>query len=68
MTYIQIRGRALRQGQQKIVTCIHLLADKSSDLLMNAMARDKGDMYDAFVNQEAGKGGVLCHFMSANFG
>ncbi|KAF8219034.1 P-loop containing nucleoside triphosphate hydrolase protein, partial [Tricholoma matsutake] len=48
----QIRGRAHRQPQKKIVKVIHLLANDSADLLMNAVARGKRDMFDAFVNKE----------------
>jgi SNF2 family DNA or RNA helicase len=52
----QIRGRAHRQPQKKIVKVFHLLAGDSSDILMNAMARGKRDMFDAFVNKELGRG------------
>ncbi|KAF5344038.1 hypothetical protein D9756_011549 [Leucocoprinus leucothites] len=48
----QIIGRAHRQPQQKTVKVIYLLANDSADLLMNAMARNKRDMFDAFVNKE----------------
>lgn len=48
----QIRGRAHRQPQKKVVTVIHLLANNSADLLMNDVARGKRAMFDAFVNTE----------------
>ncbi|KAF5345577.1 hypothetical protein D9756_011032 [Leucocoprinus leucothites] len=48
----QIIGRAHRQPQRRIVKVIYLLANDSADLLMNAMARNKRDMFDAFVNKE----------------
>ncbi|KAM6490053.1 P-loop containing nucleoside triphosphate hydrolase protein [Amanita muscaria] len=51
----QIRGRAHRQPQNKVVKAIHLLASDSSDLLMNDMARGKRDMFDAFVNKTLGQ-------------
>jgi hypothetical protein len=38
------------------VKAIHLLAEDSSDLLMNDMALRKQDMFDAFVNKELGSG------------
>ena len=52
----QIRGRAHRQPQQKTVVAIHLLASESTDILMNDIALQKRDMFDAFVNKELGKG------------
>ncbi|RDB19056.1 Transcription regulatory protein SNF2 [Hypsizygus marmoreus] len=51
----QIRGRAYRQPQKKIVKVIHLLANDSADLLMNDVARAKRDMFDVFVNKELGE-------------
>ncbi|KAJ3566666.1 hypothetical protein NP233_g6855 [Leucocoprinus birnbaumii] len=48
----QIIGRAHRQPQKKIVKVFYLLANDSADLLMNTMARNKRDMFDAFVNKE----------------
>ena len=52
----QIRGRAHRQPQKKVVKSIHLLAADSSDLVMNDMALRKKDMFEAFVNKELGEG------------
>ena len=52
----QIRGRAHRQPQTKTVKVIYLLANNSADLLMNAVARGKRDMFEAFVNKELGEG------------
>ncbi|KAJ3764543.1 P-loop containing nucleoside triphosphate hydrolase protein, partial [Lentinula raphanica] len=52
----QILGRAYRQPQAKTVKAIHLLAENSSDVLINGMARGKKDMLEAFVNKEQGKG------------
>ncbi|KXN81812.1 Chromatin-remodeling complex ATPase chain isw-1 [Leucoagaricus sp. SymC.cos] len=54
----QIRGRAHRQPQSKIVKVIHLLANDSADLLMNDVARGKRDMFNAFVNKELGEGHI----------
>ncbi|KIK51761.1 hypothetical protein GYMLUDRAFT_251819 [Collybiopsis luxurians FD-317 M1] len=51
----QIRGRAHRQPQREVVKAIYLLADNSTDILMNNMARGKKDMYEAFVNKDIGK-------------
>ncbi|GLB36948.1 putative aortic smooth muscle cell differentiation [Lyophyllum shimeji] len=51
----QIRGRAWRQPQKKTVKTIHLLASDSADLLIHDMARQKRDMFDAFVNKELGE-------------
>ncbi|KAF5339073.1 hypothetical protein D9758_016463 [Tetrapyrgos nigripes] len=50
----QIRGRAHRQPQTKVVKTIHILADDSSDVLMNSMAARKEEMFDAFVNKDLG--------------
>ncbi|KAF8800887.1 hypothetical protein BYT27DRAFT_7216694, partial [Phlegmacium glaucopus] len=60
----QIRGRAHRQPQKKIVKVFHLLAGDSSDILMNAMARGKRDMFDAFVNKELGREAELNSLLS----
>ncbi|KAJ3560425.1 hypothetical protein NP233_g10845 [Leucocoprinus birnbaumii] len=48
----QIIGRAHRQPQKRVVKVFYLLANDSADLLMNSMARNKRDMFDAFVNKE----------------
>ena len=55
----QIRGRAHRQPQKAVVKAIYLLADNSTDILMNNMARGKKDMYDAFMSKDLGQGGFL---------
>lgn len=55
---MQILGRAHRQPQKKTVKAIHILADGSSDLLLNAIALRKRDMFDAFVSKEAGQGNM----------
>lgn len=52
----QIRGRAHRQPQDKVVKVIHILASDSSDPLMYEVARGKRNMFDAFVNKELGEG------------
>ncbi|KAG7093167.1 hypothetical protein E1B28_006856 [Marasmius oreades] len=51
----QIRGRAHRQPQRKVVIVIHLLANDTTDILMNNMASQKRDMFEAFVNKDMGK-------------
>ncbi|KAK7034787.1 hypothetical protein VNI00_012195 [Paramarasmius palmivorus] len=51
----QIRARAHRQPQKKIVRVIHLLAGETTDILLNNMAMQKKDMFEAFVNVELGK-------------
>jgi len=59
----QIRGRAHRQPQQKVVKVIHLLAANSADLIVNEFARNKLEMFDAFMNKELAEGEciVLVH-------
>lgn len=52
----QIRGRAHRQPQKKVVKAIHLLASESSDLLLHDIAHQKREMFDAFVNKKLGNG------------
>ncbi|KAF9033680.1 hypothetical protein BDP27DRAFT_1374971 [Rhodocollybia butyracea] len=52
---IQIQGRAHRQPQKKEVKAIHLLAENSTDILINNLARGKKDMYDAFVHKNLAK-------------
>ncbi|KAK7434927.1 hypothetical protein VKT23_019930 [Stygiomarasmius scandens] len=52
----QIIGRAHRQPQKSTVKVIHILANETSDLIMNEMARQKKGMSDAFLNKEMGKG------------
>ncbi|KAF9441652.1 hypothetical protein P691DRAFT_683240 [Macrolepiota fuliginosa MF-IS2] len=54
----QIRGRAHRQPQKKVVKVIYLLASDSADLLMNHVARGKRNMFDAFVNKDLGEGSI----------
>ncbi|KAF9061747.1 hypothetical protein BDP27DRAFT_1452086 [Rhodocollybia butyracea] len=48
-------GRAHRQPQKKEVKAIHLLAENSTDILINNLARGKKDMYDAFVHKNLAK-------------
>ncbi|KAF7771865.1 hypothetical protein Agabi119p4_6176 [Agaricus bisporus var. burnettii] len=48
----QVRGRAHRQPQKKVVKVIHLLAINSADTVMYSVARGKENMFDAFVNKE----------------
>ncbi|KAF5366181.1 hypothetical protein D9758_005658 [Tetrapyrgos nigripes] len=50
----QICGRAHRQPQRKVVQTIHILANDSSDVLMNSMAARKEEMFDAFVKKDLG--------------
>ncbi|KAF8500014.1 P-loop containing nucleoside triphosphate hydrolase protein [Hysterangium stoloniferum] len=67
----QIRGQAYRQPQKKVVKVIHLLAGESSDILLNQIALQKEDMFNAFVNKDLGKafaellgimtGKAVCH-------
>ncbi|KAF9447919.1 hypothetical protein P691DRAFT_670489 [Macrolepiota fuliginosa MF-IS2] len=52
----QIIGRAHRQPQEKTVKVIYLLANGSSDPLMNTVARGKGDAFKAFVNKDFAEG------------
>ena len=56
---VQIFARAYYQPQKKRVRAIHLLAVESSDLLLNAIALRKKDMFSGFVNKELGQGKVL---------
>ncbi|KAF8510670.1 hypothetical protein BU17DRAFT_69955 [Hysterangium stoloniferum] len=51
----QIHGQAHRQPQKKVVKVIHLLAGESSDILLNQIALQKEDMFNAFVNKDLGK-------------
>jgi SNF2 family DNA or RNA helicase len=55
---VQIVARAYRQPQKKSVRAIHLLADGSSDVLLNSIALRKREMFDAFVSKERGQGKV----------
>ncbi|KAJ3564157.1 hypothetical protein NP233_g8477 [Leucocoprinus birnbaumii] len=48
----QIRGRAHRQPQNKVVKVIYLLAKDSADLLLHGVARGKRDMFNAFMNSK----------------
>ncbi|KAF5347355.1 hypothetical protein D9756_010004 [Leucocoprinus leucothites] len=50
----QIRGRAHRQPQDKIVKVISLLAMDSADTLMYEVARGKQNMFDAFMQKGLG--------------
>ncbi|KAK7024577.1 hypothetical protein VNI00_016182 [Paramarasmius palmivorus] len=58
----QIQACAHRQPQKKIVRVIHLLAGETTDILLNNMAMQKKDMFEAFVNVELGK--ELCDLLS----
>ncbi|KAF9470773.1 hypothetical protein BDN70DRAFT_939435 [Pholiota conissans] len=51
----QMRGRVHRQPQKNKVICIHLLANETSDIIVDGMARGKRDMMEAFVSKKAGK-------------
>ncbi|KAJ3494060.1 hypothetical protein NLJ89_g10889 [Agrocybe chaxingu] len=51
----QIRGRAHRQPQKKEVTCYHLLANNTADVILSGLARGKGDMMEAFLKKETGQ-------------
>ncbi|KAJ3845813.1 hypothetical protein EV368DRAFT_90051 [Lentinula lateritia] len=51
----QIRGRAHRQPQSKVVTVIHLLANDSSDIIMYNISRGKEHLFDAFLNRQLGQ-------------
>ncbi|KAG6871431.1 hypothetical protein C0993_003296, partial [Termitomyces sp. T159_Od127] len=48
----QIIGRAWRQPQKKTVKVIYLHAEDSADILMFNLARNKEDMFAAFVNKD----------------
>ncbi|KAJ4463203.1 P-loop containing nucleoside triphosphate hydrolase protein [Lentinula lateritia] len=48
----QIRGRAHRQPQSKVVTVIHLLANDSSDIIIYNISRGKEHLFDAFLNRQ----------------
>jgi TATA-binding protein-associated factor len=52
----QVRGRAHRQPQKKVVRVIHLLAINSADTVMYSVARGKENMFDAFVNRDLADG------------
>jgi hypothetical protein len=58
---VQIVARAHRQPQKKSVKAIHLLADGSSDVLLNSIALRKREMFDAFVSKERGRGNVFSY-------
>ncbi|KAF9442094.1 P-loop containing nucleoside triphosphate hydrolase protein [Macrolepiota fuliginosa MF-IS2] len=58
----QIRGRAHRQPQEKVVKAIHLIANNTSDAVLYSVARGKANMFDAFVNKDVTDG--LCPFRS----
>ncbi|KAF8057085.1 P-loop containing nucleoside triphosphate hydrolase protein, partial [Lyophyllum atratum] len=45
----QIRGRSYRHPQKKVVKCYHILADQTADVILNALARGKHDMLEAFL-------------------
>lgn len=49
-------------AQKMMVKAIHLLADNSSDLLLNGMVHSKQEMFKAFVCQALGKGLFILHF------
>lgn len=57
----QMRGRVHRQPQKHKVTCIHLLANDTSDIIVDGMARGKRDMMDVFLSKDAGKGMVFIY-------
>lgn len=61
---VQIFARAYRQPQKKHVRAIHLLAAESSDLLLNAIALRKKDMFSGFVNKELGQGKISSTILS----
>ncbi|KAJ3885134.1 P-loop containing nucleoside triphosphate hydrolase protein [Lentinula edodes] len=52
----QIRGRAHRQPQSKVVRVIHLLANDSSDIIIYNISRGKEHLFDAFLNKQLGQG------------
>ncbi|KAL0575320.1 hypothetical protein V5O48_006649 [Marasmius crinis-equi] len=48
----QMRARAHRQPQTREVKVISVLALKTADTIINTMARQKKDMFEAFVNKD----------------
>jgi SNF2 family DNA or RNA helicase len=60
----QTRGRIHRPPQQKVVTCYHLLANNTADIILSGFARGKRDMMEAFLSKPAGKGMTSGHFPS----
>ncbi|RDB15031.1 Protein CHROMATIN REMODELING 5 [Hypsizygus marmoreus] len=52
----QIRGRAYRQPQKKVVRCYHILADETADIILSSLARGKHDMLEAFLRKDSGNG------------
>lgn len=38
------------------MTCYHLLADETADILLAGLARDKQDMMEAFLEKDRGQG------------
>ncbi|GLB33117.1 putative helicase [Lyophyllum shimeji] len=61
---LQIRGRAHRQPQKKVVKCYHILADDTADVVLAALARGKQDMLESFLQKDTGKD--LVELLSGN--
>lgn len=51
----QIIGRAWRRGQEKTVRVYNMIALGTTDVMMSAMAKTKGDMLRAFVMKNEGR-------------
>ncbi|KAG5634213.1 hypothetical protein H0H81_002857 [Sphagnurus paluster] len=51
----QIHGRALRQGQKKRVVCYHPLANGTADIVLSALAREKHELLEAFLEKQDGR-------------
>ncbi|RXW13276.1 hypothetical protein EST38_g12578 [Candolleomyces aberdarensis] len=47
----QIRGRAHRQPQSRVVTCYHLLAAETADIALSSMAGGKKEMLETFLSR-----------------
>lgn len=53
-----MHGYVHRQPQKHIVHSIHLLANKTANILVSNMAQGKQDMMEVFISKKAGK---VCH-------
>ena len=52
----QICGCALRQGQEKLIICYHILTSRTADILLASLARKKEDMLEVFLQKDSGRG------------
>jgi SNF2 family DNA or RNA helicase len=63
----QIRGRAHRQPQTKVVKCFHILADGTADIVLSYMAGGKKTMMETFLEKDAGKGTRECSITTTGY-